>query len=70
MYFERRDLRPDDVRIDILYCRVCHSDLHTVRNEWGNTSHPVVPGHEIIGRVTAVGDAVTQFQPGDLAGVG
>jgi alcohol dehydrogenase (NADP+) len=68
--FERRLPGPDDVQIDILYCGVCHSDLHTVRNEWGNTVYPVVPGHEIIGRVTAVGNQVTRFKPGDLAGVG
>ncbi|HJV51404.1 MAG TPA: NAD(P)-dependent alcohol dehydrogenase [Noviherbaspirillum sp.] len=68
--FERRDLRPKDVQIDILYCGVCHSDLHTVRNEWGNTVYPVVPGHEIIGRVAAVGGQVKSFQPGDLVGVG
>ncbi len=68
--FERRDLQPKDVQIDILYCGVCHSDLHTARNEWGNTSYPVVPGHEIIGRVAAVGDQVQSFKPGDLVGVG
>jgi uncharacterized zinc-type alcohol dehydrogenase-like protein len=68
--FERRLPGPDDVQIDILYCGVCHSDLHTVRNEWGNTVYPVVPGHEIIGRVAAVGNQVTRFKPGDLAGVG
>lgn len=68
--FQRRDPRADDVQIDILYCGVCHSDLHTVRNEWGNTVYPVVPGHEIIGRVTAIGSAVTRFKAGDLVGVG
>jgi len=68
--FERREPRPQDVVIDILYCGVCHSDLHTVRNEWGNTVYPVVPGHEIVGRVSAVGDAVTRFSPGDMVGVG
>lgn len=68
--FQRRDPRPDDVVIEILYCGVCHSDLHTARNDWGGTTYPVVPGHEIIGRVTAVGAAVTKFKPGDRVGVG
>lgn len=68
--FERRDPGPMDVRIDILYCGVCHSDLHQTRNEWHNTLYPCVPGHEIVGRVTAVGEAVTRFRMGDLAGVG
>ncbi|KIF79810.1 NAD(P)-dependent alcohol dehydrogenase [Noviherbaspirillum autotrophicum] len=68
--FERRDLQPKDVQIDILFCGVCHSDLHTARNEWGNTTYPVVPGHEIIGRVSAVGNQVGGFKPGDLVGVG
>ena len=68
--FERRDPGPMDVRIDILYCGVCHSDLHQARNEWHNTLYPCVPGHEIVGRVTAVGEAVTRFRVGDLAGVG
>ncbi|WP_026854172.1 NAD(P)-dependent alcohol dehydrogenase [Geothrix fermentans] len=68
--FERRDPRPDDVVIDILYCGVCHSDLHTARNDWGWTTYPIVPGHEIIGRVRAVGAAVTRFKAGDAVGVG
>jgi uncharacterized zinc-type alcohol dehydrogenase-like protein len=63
--FERRELRPDDVEVDILYCGVCHSDIHHARNDWGMTNYPVVPGHEIIGKVTAVGSAVTKFKPGD-----
>jgi uncharacterized zinc-type alcohol dehydrogenase-like protein len=67
---ERRAPKPNDVQIDILYCGVCHSDLHTVRNEWGGTKYPVVPGHEIVGRVSAVGDKVTGFKVGDLAGIG
>jgi uncharacterized zinc-type alcohol dehydrogenase-like protein len=68
--FARRDPRPDDVAIDILYCGVCHSDLHQVRNDWGNTRYPLVPGHEIIGRVTRVGSAVARHKVGDLVGVG
>lgn len=68
--FERREPLPNDVQIEILYCGVCHSDLHTVRNEWQSTVYPVVPGHEIVGRVTAVGEKVRRFKPGDVAGVG
>jgi uncharacterized zinc-type alcohol dehydrogenase-like protein len=68
--FERRDPQADDVAIDILFCGVCHSDLHTARGEWGGTHYPCVPGHEIVGRVTAVGSNVTKFAVGDLAGVG
>nr|WP_314631115.1 NAD(P)-dependent alcohol dehydrogenase [uncultured Noviherbaspirillum sp.] len=68
--FQRRDPGPHDVQIDILYCGVCHSDLHTVRNEWGNTVYPVVPGHEIIGRVASVGEHVTRHKQGDIVGVG
>ena len=67
---ERRQPGPDDVQIDILYCGVCHSDLHTARNEWKNTLYPSVPGHEIVGRVSAVGASVSKFKPGDIAGVG
>jgi len=67
---ERRDPLPHDVAIDILYCGVCHSDLHQVRNEWHNSVYPVVPGHEIVGRVVKVGNAVTKFKEGDLAAVG
>jgi len=68
--FERRDPRQDDVVIDILYCGVCHSDLHTARNDWGWTTYPIVPGHEIIGRVREVGAQVTRFKAGDAVGVG
>ena len=68
--FERRDLLADDVAIDILFCGVCHSDLHTARGEWGSVNYPCVPGHEIVGRVSAVGSDVTKFAVGDLAGVG
>ena len=67
---ERRDPGPDDVQIQILYCGVCHSDLHTARNEWKNTLYPSVPGHEIVGRVVAVGSRVKKFKAGDIAGVG
>lgn len=68
--FERRDPQAHDVQIEILYCGVCHSDLHQVRNEWQNTIYPCVPGHEIVGRVTKVGSEVTKFKEGDLAAVG
>ena len=67
---ERREPGAHDVQIDILYCGVCHSDLHTARGEWGNTLYPSVPGHEIVGRVTAVGAHVTRFSEGDMVGVG
>jgi uncharacterized zinc-type alcohol dehydrogenase-like protein len=68
--FERRDPRPNDVVIDILYCGVCHSDLHHVRNDWGRGRYPMVPGHEIIGRVVSVGSDVTRFKSGDRVAVG
>lgn len=69
-HFVRRDPRENDVVIDVLYSGVCHSDLHTARNDWGGTVYPTVPGHEIVGRVIAVGSAVTRFQVGDAVGVG
>jgi alcohol dehydrogenase (NADP+) len=68
--FERRDPLPRDVQIDILYCGVCHSDLHQARNEWGGTIYPCVPGHEIVGRVVKVGSEVGKFKVGDIAAVG
>jgi uncharacterized zinc-type alcohol dehydrogenase-like protein len=68
--FERRAPTERDVAIDILHCGVCHSDLHTARSEWGSAKYPCVPGHEIVGRVTAVGDGVSKFAVGDLVGVG
>lgn len=68
--FVRRDPRADDVVIEILYCGVCHTDLHYVRNDWGFSTYPLVPGHEIIGRVASVGSDVTRFKPGDHVGVG
>jgi uncharacterized zinc-type alcohol dehydrogenase-like protein len=67
---ERRNPKPHDVQIEIIYCGVCHSDLHTVRNEWGGTMYPCVPGHEIVGKITAVGDHVKKFKVGDLAAIG
>src|SRR5437763_1224002 len=69
----RRDPTEHDVQIEILFCGICHSDLHSVRNEWSEfaaTEYPIVPGHEIVGRVTDVGSAVSHFKRGDLAGVG
>ncbi len=68
--FDRREVGPKDVQVEILFCGVCHSDLHTARNEWQNAVYPVVPGHEIVGRVTSVGAEVKTFKVGDLAGVG
>lgn len=68
--FDRRVVGSHDVQFEILYCGVCHSDLHQVRNEWGGSVYPIVPGHEIVGRVTAVGDQVKKFKTGDLAAVG
>jgi len=68
--FERRDPLPTDIAIDILYCGVCHSDLHMARNEWGNSIFPMVPGHEIVGKVTFVGSAVTKFKVGQIAAIG
>jgi len=68
--FDRRQPRPDDVSIEIAYCGVCHTDMHFVENDWGFTQYPVVPGHEIIGKVTAVGPEVSQFKEGDWVGVG
>src|SRR3712207_8246765 len=67
---ERREPGPRDVQIEIAYCGVCHSDLHTVRSEWGGTLYPCVPGHEIVGHVSAVGGGVTRFAVGDRVGVG
>ena len=68
--FDRRSLLADDVAIEILFCGVCHSDLHNVRNDWGNATYPMVPGHEIVGRVIEVGAEVTRFRAGDHVGVG
>lgn len=68
--FERREPGPNDVVVEIAYSGICHSDIHQVRNEWGQSIYPMVPGHEIVGHVTAVGASVTKFKKGDLAGVG
>jgi len=68
--FDRRSPRADDVVIEILYCGVCHSDVHNIRNDWGNAKYPMVPGHEIIGRVLEVGSSVAKFKVGDRVGVG
>jgi uncharacterized zinc-type alcohol dehydrogenase-like protein len=68
--FERREVGPHDVQIEIQYCGVCHSDIHQVRDEWGGSIFPMVPGHEIVGKITKVGDQVTKFKVGETAGVG
>jgi alcohol dehydrogenase (NADP+) len=68
--FQRRDPGPHDVQIEILYCGICHSDIHQARDEWGGSIFPMVPGHEIVGRVARVGSQVTRFKVGELAGVG
>ena len=70
MTFNRRSPRPDDVAIEILYCGVCHSDIHQARNEWGIAVYPLMPGHEIVGKVMEVGSNVTKYKAGDLVGVG
>lgn len=68
--FERKDARPGEVAIKVTHCGICHSDLHQVRNDWGNTTYPCIPGHEVIGVVTAVGEGVSRFKEGDRVGVG
>lgn len=70
MEISRREPTPTDVEIEIMYCGVCHSDLHTARNDWGGTSYPAVPGHEIVGKVTRIGSGVSKLNIGDLAAVG
>ena len=70
LHIQRRQPTPHDVEIEILYCGVCHSDLHTVRNEWHSTIYPCIPGHEIVGKVARVGNHITKFKTGDLAAVG
>lgn len=68
--FDRRDVGPHDVQVQILYCGVCHTDIHNVHNDWGISIFPLVPGHEIVGKIIAVGEHVTKFKVGDTAGVG
>lgn len=70
MTIQRREPRPNDVELEILFCGVCHSDIHQARDEWSGATYPMVPRHEIVGRVTARGGEVTNFQLGDIAGVG
>jgi alcohol dehydrogenase (NADP+) len=70
MNIRRREVMPHDVEIQILYCGICHSDLHAAKNEWGGSTYPLVPGHEIVGRITNVGSHVKKFKTGDLTGVG
>ncbi len=70
LHIERREVTAKDIEIEILYCGVCHSDLHTARNDWGGTVYPAVPGHEIVGRITKVGSEVSKLKVGDLAAVG
>src|SRR5215472_17277100 len=67
---DRREVGPHDVQIEILYCGVCHSDIHQAWNEWGNSIYPMVPGHEIVGRIVKIGSQVKKFAVGGLAGVG
>ncbi|MFX9180931.1 alcohol dehydrogenase catalytic domain-containing protein, partial [Acinetobacter baumannii] len=68
--FFRRNVKENDVHVEILYCGVCHSDLHQARDEWGGSIYPMVPGHEIIGKVVEVGNKVSKFKIGDTVGVG
>src|SRR6195952_196145 len=68
--FERDEAKPNEIEIDVLFCGVCHSDIHQVKNEWSNTVYPCMPGHEVVGRVSKVGSAVTKHRVGDMVGVG
>ncbi|GAA0188944.1 NAD(P)-dependent alcohol dehydrogenase [Fulvivirga kasyanovii] len=70
MEIKRRALLENDVEIEILYCGICHSDLHAIKNDWGGTTYPIVPGHEIVGKITKTGDKVARFKVGDLAAIG
>lgn len=67
---QRRALLPNDISIEILYCGICHSDLHAVKNDWGGSTYPLVPGHEIVGKITEIGSSVSKFKVGDLAAIG
>ena len=67
---ERRSLLPHDIEMNILYCGICHSDLHSIRNDWGGTMYPIVPGHEMVGKITSIGEHVTKFKVGDVAAIG
>ena len=68
--FDRKDPRAGEIGFEVIYCGVCHSDVHQVNDDWDNSVYPCVPGHEIVGRVTTVGEGVTKFKEGDLIGVG
>ena len=68
--FEREEAGPSEIEIDVLFCGVCHSDIHQVKNEWSNTVYPSMPGHEVVGRVRTIGAAVTRHAVGDIVGVG
>ncbi|WP_339878817.1 NAD(P)-dependent alcohol dehydrogenase [uncultured Algoriphagus sp.] len=70
MTIQRRELLPNDVEIEILYCGICHSDLHAVKNDWGGSTYPLVPGHEIVGKITQVGSEVSKFKVGDIGAIG
>ena len=66
----RRDTTENDIEIDILYCGICHSDIHQVNNDWGGSQYPIIPGHEIVGKILSIGSKVNKFKVGDLVGVG
>ncbi len=68
--FERRALRANDILMEVLYCGICHTDLHQARNDWGRSQYPMVPGHEIVGRVVEVGSGVKRYKAGDAVAVG
>ena len=70
MVFERQDVRKGEVGLKVTHCGVCHSDLHQARNDWENTNYPCIPGHEVVGEVTSVGEGVSKFKVGDKVGIG